>query len=97
MEIPDSLRYRIELFRSNGRVTFSDRELFVESNWLSILTGQMIWPRRYDPLVDVTDVAEIRQRLQRVKMLIEQTAAAMPTHEDFIAKNCRAAPLVPAQ
>ena len=97
MEIPDSLRYRIDLFRSNGRVTFSDRELFVESNWLSVLTGQMVWPRRYDPLVDVTDVAEIRQRLQRVKMLIEQTAAAMPTHEDFIAKNCRAAPLVPAQ
>ncbi|HEX4862135.1 MAG TPA: tryptophan halogenase family protein [Rhizomicrobium sp.] len=92
MEIPDSLRYRIELFRSNGRVTFSDRELFVESNWLSVLTGQHVWPRRYDPLVDSLDVDETRRRLGNMKALIAQTAAAMPTHEDFIAANCRAAP-----
>jgi tryptophan halogenase len=94
MSIPDSLRYRIDLFKSNGRVTFSDRELFVESNWLSVLTGQNIWPRGYDPLVDVRDVAEIRQRLERTKALIRQTADAMPTHSEFIAKNCRAEPIM---
>jgi tryptophan halogenase len=97
MAIPDSLRYRVELFRSNGRVTFSDRELFVESNWLSVLIGQMIQPRHYDPLVDVSDVAEVRGRLQQMRILIEKTASAMPTHEEFIARNCRAVPLVPAQ
>lgn len=93
MEIPDSLRYRIDLFRSNGRVTFSDRELFVESNWLSVMTGQNIWPRGYDPLADVLAVDEVRHRLERTKALIRQTAEAMPTHEQFIAKNCRAEPL----
>jgi tryptophan halogenase len=82
----------MDLFRSNGRVTFSDRELFVESNWLSVMTGQHVWPRRYDPLVDSLGVDEIKRRLQTVKALIAQTAAAMPTHEDFIAANCRAAP-----
>ena len=33
-----------------GRV--NDRDLFVESNWLSVLIGQGIWPRRHDPLAD---------------------------------------------
>jgi tryptophan halogenase len=93
MDIPDSLRYRIELFKSHGRVTFSDRELFVESNWLSVLTGQNIWPRSYDPLVDVMPLPEIRERLERTRALIQQTADAMPTHEQFIARNCRAEPL----
>jgi len=93
MEIPDSLRYRIELFKSHGRVTFSDRELFVESNWLSVMTGQNIWPHSYDPLVDVLSVEEIRDRLERTRILIRQTAEAMPRHEQFIAQNCRADPL----
>lgn len=96
MDIPDSLRYRIELFKSHGRVTFSDRELFVESNWLSVLTGQNIWPRGYDPLVDVMPLPEIRERLERTRALIQQTADAMPTHEQFIARNCRAEPLAAA-
>jgi tryptophan 7-halogenase len=90
MDIPDSLRYRIELFESNGRITFSDRELFVESNWLSVLNGQNVRPRGYDPLVDVLGAAEIRERLQRTRALIRQTAEAMPTHEQFIARNCEA-------
>ena len=93
MDIPDSLRYRIELFKSHGRVTFSDRELFVESNWLSVLTGQNIWPQRYDPLVDVLSVGEIRDRVEKTRALIRQTAEAMPTHEQFIAQNCKADPL----
>jgi tryptophan halogenase len=93
MDIPGSLRYRIELFKSHGRVAFSDRELFVESNWLSVMTGQNIWPRSYDPLADVLSVDEIRERMERTRVLIRQTAEAMPEHEQFIAQNCRAEPL----
>ena len=74
-------------------MTFSDRELFVESNWLSVMTGQNIWPRRYDPLADVLSVEEIRERVERTRVLIRQTAEAMPTHEQFIAQNCRAEPM----
>jgi tryptophan halogenase len=90
MTIPDSLKYRINLFRSSGRVAFTDREMFVEANWLSVFIGQGIWPRRYDPLADLLPVASVTGQLQRLRASIRRTAEAMPTHADFIDQHCRA-------
>ena len=90
MSIPDSLAYRIQLFRSSGRVAFYDKELFVESNWLSIFIGQQIWPQRFDPLTYLMPEEETKRQLLRLKSLIRQTAEAMPTHAGFIAEHCRA-------
>ena len=84
MPIPDALTYRMNLFRSSGRVSVNDRDLFVESNWLSVLIGQGIWPRRHDPLADLLPLDSVRSQLQRMRKLIRETADAMPTHEEFI-------------
>jgi tryptophan halogenase len=86
MPIPDALTYRMNLFRSSGRVGVNDRDLFVESNWLSVLIGQGIWPRRHDPLADLLPLDSVRSQLQRLRKLIRETADAMPTHEEFIAR-----------
>lgn len=90
MEIPDALTYRLNLFRGSGRIAFHDRELFVESNWLSVLIGQGIWQRRYDPLADLVPLDSARSRLQNLRGLIRQTADAMPLHAEFIATHCQA-------
>jgi tryptophan 7-halogenase len=89
MQVPESLTYRINLFRSSGRVAFEDRELFVEPNWLSVFIGQGIWPRRYDPLADIIPIDTVRSQLQRLKALTRQTAEAMPAHASFIAEHCQ--------
>ncbi|MGH8263240.1 MAG: tryptophan halogenase family protein [Steroidobacteraceae bacterium] len=91
MSIPDSLAYRTRIFRGSGRVVFEDKELFVESNWLSIFIGQNIWPRRHDPLADVLPVEEAARRLAHLREGIAETAQAMSTHAEFIAADCRAA------
>jgi tryptophan halogenase len=95
MAIPDSLKYRIELFRSSGRVAFQSQELFVEPNWLSVFIGQDIWPQRHDPLADVLPIETVRGELERMRSLIRQTAEAMPTHAEFIAQHCRAPSAAP--
>ena len=92
MEIPDALTYRINLFRSSGRVAFEDHELFVEPNWLSVFIGQGIWPRRYDPLADVVPIDSTRNQMARLRTLTRQTAEAMPSHAGFIAEHCQAPP-----
>jgi len=90
MDIPEELSYRINLFRHSGRIACQDRELFVESNWLSVFIGQGIWPQRYDPLADMLPIDSISAHLLRMRNQIRQTAEAMPAHADFIAENCRA-------
>ena len=86
MDIPETLSYRINLFRNSGRIAFQDRELFVESNWLSVFIGQGILPRRYDPLADILPIESVSTHMQRMKSLIRQTAEAMPSHAAFIAQ-----------
>jgi tryptophan halogenase len=90
MEIPEALTYRINLFRNSARVAFQDRELFVESNWLSILIGQGIWPRRFDPLANVMPLDAVKSQLLTLKTQIGQTAAGMPSHEEYIRAQCQA-------
>jgi tryptophan 7-halogenase len=88
MSVPETLTYRMNLFRSSGRVAFYDRELFGESNWLSVLIGQHVWPQRFDPLAGLMPLDEAVRQLSRLRTLIRQTAEAMPTHAAFIASHC---------
>ena len=89
MAIPEDLAYRMQLFGASGRVAFEERELFVESNWLSVMLGQGIDPARFDPLANLIPLDETRKRLADLHGLIAQTAGAMPGHAEFIAANCR--------
>src|SRR6266850_8141637 len=96
MSIPDSLAYRMKIFRGSGRVVVHDRELFVESNWLSLFIGQNVAPRRHDPLADILPVAETARRLAQLRDSIRETALAMPAHAEFIADHSRSAAMDPA-
>src|SRR5882724_4464629 len=73
MDVPDALTYRINLFRSSGRVAFYDKELFVEPNWLSLFIGQRCWPRRFDPLADIPPLADTQRQLAKLKAQFRDT------------------------
>ena len=47
MEIPDSLRERVELFRQGGYAYKVDGELFTVDSWISVMMGQHIEPETY--------------------------------------------------
>jgi len=82
--LTDSLREKLELFRSHGRILREDSELFPVLSWLSVLVGQNIIPRRYDPMVDGLDPEKIRTRLDDIRDAVRRCADAMPSHQDFI-------------
>ena len=90
MEIPESLKRKIDLFAGRGRLFQSDYDLFAEPSWIAVLLGQGIVPRQYDALVDSLPEGDIVQRLKRMSALIAQTAAALPSHQAFIARYCAA-------
>jgi tryptophan halogenase len=92
MEIPDALRHKIDLFRSRGRVARFDGQLFVEPSWVAVFLGQNIRPVNYDPIADVMDLGEVRERLRRMRETMREAALAMPSHREFIQRACPAEP-----
>lgn len=92
MEIPETLRYKIEQFRSSGRVVLYGDEVFTTANWAAVSIGQNIWPKRYDRLVDIHKVDDIKRHASQMRAGLLQMMQAMTSHRAFIDANCRAQP-----
>lgn len=87
MRIPESLQYRIDVFRSCGRVVQHSEESFLEPSWVAIFAGQQIIPKRYDPLVDNIDDERLRRGMLHRRTQLRRIAEAMPTLREFVARN----------
>jgi len=90
MSIPTSLKYKLDHFRSYGRIVSTRAELFQNPSWLAVMIGQCVWPQRYDPLVDQRTQVDAASRLAGLRKVIREVAQVMPTHQQYIDKYCRA-------
>jgi tryptophan halogenase len=90
MSIPDTLRHKIEVFKSLGRVPMLTDESYAEPSWLAILLGQHVYPDRYDPLIDSIPDDKLRMGMRHRLDSVRRIAQAMPAHGEFIARHCRA-------
>lgn len=92
MALPETLQERLDLFRSYGRIVHEQDELFTVQSWLYLFIGQEVNPSGYNPLADRLSVQSSRKALEEVRSVIARCAASMPSHQDFIAQHCAAAP-----
>tara|TARA_R110002051_G_scaffold2924_2_gene15387 strand:- start:251 stop:1759 length:1509 start_codon:yes stop_codon:yes gene_type:complete len=92
MDIPDTLRSKMEQFRTRGRVFRFEDELFQDTSWIAVLLGQGVRPERADPITEILPLEVTRERLHQLRTAIRQGVDRMPTHEAFIAAHCKASP-----
>jgi tryptophan 7-halogenase len=92
MDIPESLREYIALFRDSGRIMPRSDELFTTVSWAQVMIGQGITPRRYPPVIDRLTDQELVQFVNQVEEVIGSAVAVVPAHEAFIARHCKAPP-----
>ena len=90
MAIPDSLQEKLELYQSGSWIERDNQELFGVDSWLSVFNGQHIQAKSYSPLVDHLPKDKLESILRETRDVIAQCTTAMPSHEDFIRKNCAA-------
>lgn len=88
MDIPDTLRQKIELFRETGRVFRKNEEIFAENSWVQVMLGQGIKPRNHHPIAKKMSDAELSRFLSSLRENITKTVAALPRHEDYVAQFC---------
>ncbi|MCA0356013.1 MAG: tryptophan 7-halogenase [Proteobacteria bacterium] len=82
--IPDSLAYKMALFRERGAVVGYKDGFFLEPSWLAVYFGQNILPDGFDPLVAASDPVRTTRIMADLAAAVTRTVDAMPTHEAFL-------------
>jgi tryptophan halogenase len=90
MNIPASLRHRIELFRETGRVFRVPKELVAENSWIQVMLGQGILPKQHHPVADLMGDAELSGFLEDIKSNVDRTVAQLPSHQAYVEQYCKA-------
>ncbi len=90
MDIPASLRHRIELFRESARVFRTGNELFAENSWIQVMLGQGILPQAHHPVADLMGDAELSGFLNGIQALVDKTLQQLPAHQTYVDSYCRA-------
>ncbi|MFM5950114.1 MAG: tryptophan halogenase family protein [Novosphingobium sp.] len=89
MEVPETVTWKIEHFRRNGRLVQRDADLFGPPSWLAVHIGQGNLPEGTDPLLPLRG-ADHAEYLKKLEGALARAAEAMPGHADYIARNCAA-------
>jgi tryptophan halogenase len=92
MAIPDTLRRKIALYKSNGRVVRENNELFAEIGWQQVLHGQGVRAQGHHPLAGLLDEKDLLDFLGNIENVIGKCVDVMPSHAEFIAAIAKAAP-----
>ncbi len=95
MSIPEHLENSIRLFRDSGRFFRDAEEMFALTSWVQVMLGQHIVPRSYHPAVDEMPEPELENFVDGVKRVIATCVDAMPLHQQFIDRYCKAPPIQP--
>jgi tryptophan halogenase len=90
MEVPETLRQKMAVYQSHGRIFREGSELFAEVAWLQVMHGQGLRAQGYHPLVDLIDEPAITEYLASICGVIGKCVDVMPTHAEYIARHCKA-------
>jgi len=91
MDIPATLKHRIELFRETGNVFRVPDELFAENSWIQVMMGQGVTPRQYHPTADVMSEPDLARFLDDIRRNVDGTVRQLPAHMDYLRGYCPAA------
>jgi tryptophan 7-halogenase len=87
MDLPESLAYKINLFREMGEVEFYKKGLFLEPSWVAVYLGQGLLPKTYHPRADQFSES-LSSDLSSIKDSIDGLLTKMTSHSASLANNC---------
>lgn len=88
MEVPDSLKGRIDLFRQSGMAYQAPGDLFRTDSWVQVMLGQRLEPQGWHRLGALMNQNESNQVFEGLKSTIDHTVANMMSHDAFLKQYC---------
>ena len=86
MDIPSSLKKKIELFKTSGKLVREDDELFAEVAWQQVMIGQGLIAEDHHPLADALSDEQLNELFSSLKTLINSAVEQLPSHRQFLEK-----------
>lgn len=85
MEVPESLKRKMELFKQTAHIEHYDLGLFMPPSWLAVYLGQGLIPKKYDMRAEL--VPNLEQHFIDFDYLIKSSVEKMPCVQTFLEKN----------
>ncbi|MBX7536178.1 tryptophan 7-halogenase [Qipengyuania sp. GH1] len=85
MDIPATLKARLENFTEHAQAWQDAHELFRTESWLYVMLGQGLMPRHWHRLAGLMDDKRLIEILVQQRDAISSRVAEMPAHGQFIA------------
>ncbi|HEX5161632.1 MAG TPA: tryptophan halogenase family protein [Steroidobacteraceae bacterium] len=90
---PDSLVQKWEMYERSAVIVAPPGELFRESSWFAVFTGQNVIPKTWHPSADIPSNEELERRLQIIAGDVRKRVDGFPTHDEYIRMHCAAQPM----
>jgi len=85
LDLPDSLKARIEEFQAACVIQPSADELFTEVGWLQVMGGQGLEPASWNPIADGLSETDLGRFLEGVERAAIDAVRPMPQHIVYLA------------
>ena len=85
MDVPDTLKTKMDLFRSAGLFYRDPDDLFREASWLQVMVGQNLAPKGYHAMADRLSADQLLDYMGSVRRIVDQATDQLPSHGDFVA------------
>ena len=79
------LRYRMDLYRASGRLSFHEHEPLPGQRWMMLLEALGVLPEASDWLLPAIPPADLARRMDQVRDVLARAVAGLPTHEQALA------------
>jgi len=87
MDVPDTLKGKMELWRETGRIEKYSDGLFYDASWLAVYIGQGVLPERHDSRAGLPDPAQVAKAMDALRGAVVDEVVAMPSHREFLMRE----------
>jgi tryptophan halogenase len=84
MTLPETLTYKLALYRARGLLTIYNSESFFEQSWLCMYGNLGIDATSWDPMTNLLPLAELQDVTRRVRDDIARIARGCTPHREFL-------------